>query len=395
MDVPVSRLNQRMALQLPAELPLGLVFVVGQVQLPAELEASRAPRSGQFYLRDKEYRLPCRLSERAAAEFRLEHGQMVRAGGHLVFEPALASYYLLARDIERLDGFRPTAKPLAAIIADNNRRETAASLTPAELPPWVQQMAPPEVRPRPDEGPQIENQAASLGGPAPALSGDWELLVDAEAAVAYPEAEPALAGLSDDLIAFLSQAMDSQVEVEITPEIIADINTTGKTGRLSVEVIEALDLFEASVNQDTQDQAGDRPGARAKVNRPPDGQAATSMEDDDGPADPDRLMSGRQEPAGEAISAAEFKQALESAKSLKPAGETTRSAPPAKATPSARKRRATRARKSNDMVPWYVALLIIIAVVILLAALLYVVLVPGFLPVDLPLALPQILPLLN
>ncbi|MFN2223373.1 MAG: hypothetical protein ACK2UH_12525, partial [Candidatus Promineifilaceae bacterium] len=248
---------------------------------------------------------------------------------------------------------------------------------------------------RPDEGPQIENQAASLGGPAPALSGDWELLVDAEAAVAYPEAEPALAGLSDDLIAFLSQAMDSQVEVEITPEIMADINTTGKTGRLSAEVIEALDLFEASVNQDTQDQAGDRPGARAKVDRPPDGQAATSMEDDDGPADPDRLMSGRQEPAGEAISAAEFKQALESAKSLKPAGETTRRAPPAKATPSARKRRATRASKSNDMVPWYVALLIIIAVVILLAALLYVVLVPGFLPVDLSLALPQELPLLN
>ena len=32
MDISVSRLNKRMALQLPAEFPLGLVFVVGEVK---------------------------------------------------------------------------------------------------------------------------------------------------------------------------------------------------------------------------------------------------------------------------------------------------------------------------------------------------------------------------
>jgi hypothetical protein len=33
MDITVSRLNKRMALQLPAEFSLGLVFVVGTVRL--------------------------------------------------------------------------------------------------------------------------------------------------------------------------------------------------------------------------------------------------------------------------------------------------------------------------------------------------------------------------
>ena len=32
MDISVSRLNNRLALQLPTELPLGLVFVVGTVE---------------------------------------------------------------------------------------------------------------------------------------------------------------------------------------------------------------------------------------------------------------------------------------------------------------------------------------------------------------------------
>ena len=36
MDIPVSRLNKRMALQLPPELPLGLVFVVGNLITQAD-----------------------------------------------------------------------------------------------------------------------------------------------------------------------------------------------------------------------------------------------------------------------------------------------------------------------------------------------------------------------
>jgi hypothetical protein len=382
MDISVSRLNQRMALQLPAELPLGLVFVVGQVQLPSGTTAPGAGRPGEFYLCDQNYRLPCRMSERAAAEFRLADGDKVRAGGHLVFEPALASYYLQARDIERLDGFRPAAKPLAAIIADNSRREQAVSLTPAELPPWVQQMAPPELRPQPDQSPQPARRPAGPGGPGPQLGGDWELLADAEAAVAYPEAEPALAGMSDELIAFLSQAMDSQVEVEITPEIMDDLNTSGRTERLSAEVLEALDLFEASVGRTGQESSAEQPGAGAEGDQWPDHEGPTGLEQTD-----DATLLSEQEPAGEGITVAEFSQAVERAMVAEQERESATETPTPKAKPAASSRRAARAGKSNDVIPWYVALLIILVVVIVLAALVYFALFPDSLPIDLPLGL--------
>jgi len=407
MDIPVSRLNQRMALQLPAELPLGLVFVVGQVHLPAEAEDAESSRPADFFLRDEDYRLPCRLSERAKAEFHLQDGGMVRAGGHLVFEPALARYYLLARDIERLDSFRPAARPLSAIIADNSRREQVVSLAPAELPPWVQQMAPPEVRPQPHASPQQfvsspatpqqpDGRADGLAQPGPQLGGDWELLADAEAAVAYPEAEPALAGLSNELIAFLSQAMDSQVEVEITPEIMTDLNTTGRTERLSAEVLEALDLFEASVDRDGRDQAGGQTGGAGQA---PAEQVASPLDLEEGAA-----ALGELAPVGEPITAAEFSRALESALPAEPAAEVVPAmspvakssaakapaakAPATKTPPAARTRQTARPGKSNDVIPWYVALLIILVVVILLAALVYFALFPDNLPVNLSLALP-------
>lgn len=409
MDIPVSRLNQRMALQLPAELPLGLVFVVGQVESPAGPEAAQNPHSGEFYLRDKGYRLPCRLSERAAAEFRLEEGAMVRAGGHLVFEPVLASYYLLARDIERLDAFRPAAKPLAAIIADNSRREQAASLTPADLPPWVQRMAPPEVRLEPEQRPQgarrqvneralnhravgesdLDSRSApDLDAPAPQMGGDWELLADAEAAVAYPEAEPALAGMSDELIAFLSQAMDSQVEVEITPEIMTDLNTTGKTDRLSADVLEALDLFEASVTGETADQGQSE--ADTGAGQTPGGQTMTWLDQADGPADLDD-----QEPVGQAITAAEFTRALEDAASVEAADPVVPEKQLPKAPAAGQKPQSAPASGPDDVIPWYLALLIILVVLIVLAGLIYIALNPGSLALDLSLALPQEIPLLN
>jgi hypothetical protein len=402
MDIPVSRLNQRMALQLPAELPLGLVFVVGQVRMPGAAEAGLP---GDFYLGDNEYRLPCRLSERAAAEVRLGEGDKVRAGGHLVFEPARASYYLLARDVEHLDSLRPAVKPLTAIIADNNRRGQAASLTQAKLPTWVQQMAPPEIQPQTND----QSFAASLAGPAPGAGGDWELLADAQAAMAFPAAEPVLAGLSDDLIAFLSQAMDSEVEVEITSEIMTDLNTTGTTDLLPPELLEALDDIETTVNNPSTSPAPqatllDMPAAQTDESRPPVEQSeslATSL------ALMESLLALEQAakihsapPAGvaETEQRSETVDALETGGSAGPVTAPEAVSEPVelqadpKSAQSGSQSQAGTAAKRPRRIPWYVVLLVIILFVMLLLAVGFALVFPQSIPVDLPLYLPAELP---
>ena len=148
MDIPVSRLNNRMALQLPAELPLGLVFVVGEVERP---HGGGDDDQISFYLSEKGFLLRCRLSERASREARLTEGSRIRAGGHLAFDPQRAEYYLLARDVEIIEEAVAKAPvvetspgppavqsgarvPLAPILADITKRAKAASLTPAALP---------------------------------------------------------------------------------------------------------------------------------------------------------------------------------------------------------------------------------------------------------------------
>ncbi|UCG24540.1 MAG: hypothetical protein JSW55_00610 [Chloroflexota bacterium] len=403
MDIPVSRLNQRMALQLPAEFPLGLVFVVGQVQMPDGAEDSFP---SDFYLADSEYRLPCRLSERAAGEVQLDDGDMVRAGGHLAFEPAQARYYLLARDVEYLDGLRPAVNPLVAIIADNSRREQAASLAPAELPSWVQQMAPPEIRQQGDR-----NLTTGLAEPIIDSGDDWESLADARSAVAYPAAEPELAAMSDELIDFLSQAMDSEQEVEITSDIIADLNETGTTDRLPSELMAALDELEANVGSAPRSplDLGDpeeSPAAEAKLNQAPDdsfgfmvgGEAQLPLDlldeleaelaDADSGPEPEA-------PADDAVAA--VIEAAEGADLAEPAAETEPEVvpepdnpqPAAKAAPLRRKQRTRKDAKKTRTIPWYVVLLIVVVFLIVLAAFVFLLLNPDSLSINLPLEFPQ------
>jgi hypothetical protein len=343
---------------------------------------------------------------------------MVRAGGHLAFEPAQASYYLLARDIEHLDGLRPAVTPLAAIIADNSRREQAVSLAPAELPSWVQQMAPPEIRQQGD--PVL---ATGLANPLTDAGDDWELLADARAAVAYPAAEPELAGMSDELIDFLSQAMDSQQEVEITSEIIADLNETGTTDRLSSDLLAALDEIEASVGRlprsplELQDSEEPSP-AEARLNETPGDQFDLLVQDearlqmdqlDELEAELARAES-RLKP-GASVSDAEtavdaettVDAALDSADLTGPAAEPEPAAvpesettePAAKATPTRPKRTAGRSAKKPRSIPWYVVLLVIAVFLIAMAAFVFLVLNPGSLPIELPLDLRQNLALPN
>lgn len=205
MDVPVSRLNNRMALQLPAELPLGLVFVVGKVVDLAQ------PANGHgrptFQLEDKGYRLNCRLSSHATPETPFNEGDTIRAGGHLVFDPRQATYYLIARDLELLHERPAGQSSLTPILDDVRQRAAAASLAPADLPPWVKEIAPPEIRAELGLLPAGREETAAAG----------------EETAAEVETKET-AGISPELITFLSTAMDSEEEVELTPEVIATLS---------------------------------------------------------------------------------------------------------------------------------------------------------------------------
>ena len=88
MDISVSHLNNRLALQLPQELPLGLVFVMGKVQNVVQLPVNDNGRNHQafqvwFDLIEEGFQLRCALSQRASSEIVLSEGDEIRAGGHL------------------------------------------------------------------------------------------------------------------------------------------------------------------------------------------------------------------------------------------------------------------------------------------------------------------------
>ncbi len=202
MDISVSRLNNRMVLQVPAELPLGLVSIVGQVH---GLEL----RDGETRLNLVEagHSLQCRLTQRLAEEVLLKNGDTVRAGGHLAFDVQSAQYYLLARAIEVAPGLAASRREMAPILADIRKRADVAALVRADLPPWVKRLAPPEVQAelaRMEEGPA----AAGAGGDQPGIE---------------PAAGESAASSSreEDMVAFLSAAMDREDEVELTPDVLA------------------------------------------------------------------------------------------------------------------------------------------------------------------------------
>jgi len=211
MDISVSHLNNRLALQLPAELPLGLVFVVGKVDNLVESSGDPTPvnhgrHRAHFDLVEANYRLRCRLTARATSDGGLHEGDTVRVGGHLMFDSHRADYFLVVRDVEAIG--EPTAGEqtatmgqrravLASALADVRKRARAAQLAPAELPDWVQKMAPPEVQAAP------ETEAA---GDAPVETG---------APDEFPEA-----ALSSELVRFAAGAIESEEEVELKPEII-------------------------------------------------------------------------------------------------------------------------------------------------------------------------------
>jgi len=233
MDISVSHLNRRMALQIPAEFPLGLVFVVGVVEVDSALVNTDDLR--EFYLLEEDHHLLCRLSSRAAEGISLKEGDLIRAGGHIAFDQARARYCLLARDVELLNDYEPSGSPMGELIVVSHQIPDP-DLAPAPLPQWVKELAPPEVQEEwvarnigaasvaliaaresitPDE---VEPAAAALAVES------WQGFGDGEVNLTYISEEPALAGLSDELIDFLSEAIDSNDVVELTPAILAELS---------------------------------------------------------------------------------------------------------------------------------------------------------------------------
>ena len=266
MDISVSRLNERMALQLPAQFPLGLVFVVGTVESPPN--SDNGEDGAGFFLIEKEHRLRCLLSTRAAESVKLEVGSEIRAGGHLAFDPTQADYFLFARDIELIPLETARVSSLAAIIRDFNMRSEAAGLVPAELPDWVKRLAPPEIHEdKPETASQPPETVPDVTPP------EMETIPEPRAGQLGLGHEVAIAGLSDELLDFLSEAMDSEEDVELTPELVAEYappSTTG-AGQDSERVPEKTEGGPEKIQEETAaetEENGESGGARWKFKMP-------------------------------------------------------------------------------------------------------------------------------
>lgn len=239
MDISVSRLNKRMALELPPEFPLGLVFVVGEVN---DLDNTKdGANSVEFYLSEGDHLLNCRLSDRVAGEVTIKEGDLIRAGGHLAFEPTRAGYYLLARDVEILSEYRPSQSTLKMIIADKDERVQTTKLVPAEIPPWVEQLAPPEIRA------ELAVRNSSLTGFEAAAGDVWKHYSGTDVSVISLEKELLPSGFTDELIEFLSEAMDGQEDIELTPELLAEYGPSKEPASPTEQDLEALKELEAAL----------------------------------------------------------------------------------------------------------------------------------------------------
>lgn len=214
MDVSVSHLNNRLALQLPRELPLGLVFVTGTVSFSGTAVSTEIVAHGRyqhlhFDLIDDRHRIRCVLVVRVGLEHRLELGSRVRVGGHLRFDPQRADYYLLARDLEPLDEdvfgdveeVEADQEEVAALLADIRKRTTQQKLR-TDLPEWIQALAPePFQSTKKDEG-QVDTSTSSHSGKVP---------------------EEAASDVDTGVRSSISALLDQPGDVELTPDLISTL----------------------------------------------------------------------------------------------------------------------------------------------------------------------------
>ena len=217
MDISVRRLNHRLALQLPKELPLGLVFVmgvVGEVMDPREEEGENLPNGRiqhiEFELLEDDYVLRCVLTHSVENPTTVWEGEKVRVGGHLTFDPRYADYFLMTHDVEIIfeeEELEPLfsedslalvheQEALAEALASVKRRSQAVSqLEPANLPIWVKKIAPLEVQ-----------EKLGVDG-----SNDQE-----------HNAHDSTSKLTTEMVSDLSEAMEKDGDTVITTDLLAN-----------------------------------------------------------------------------------------------------------------------------------------------------------------------------
>lgn len=214
MDISVSRLNNRMALQVPAELPLGLVFITGEVQGLAMPAVASEQQPVSFELVEEGHRLPCHVPRSVVEETQVQAGDRIRVSGHLVFEPRAVHYYLSARDLEVLPQVVGPTQVSAVPIAPPRLGQgvQSTSLAQSELPPWVKKLAPREIQEELGmvEEPQIEEVPVTL--PQQRIPG-----------------RERRRELPPEMLDFLSSAIDSDQEIELTRDMIREYLPAGET----------------------------------------------------------------------------------------------------------------------------------------------------------------------
>lgn len=227
MDISVSHLNQRLMLQLPAQLPLGLVFVQGTVTNLVSLGDADVPFPVELDLVEDGYAIRCCLSARIVAEMTPQEGSRIRAGGHLVFDARRAQYQLQARDVELVVEEEPAEvkneaaislleKPvgrsaLTPVLADIKKRAEAAHLAQGTMPAWVQRLAPPEIK--------------------------GEVLKNQEEVPEFPASPPTL---DEGLVKFLVQAMEDLQDVEITPDLLQEYSSASSVTAVTQSSVRKL-----------------------------------------------------------------------------------------------------------------------------------------------------------
>ncbi len=265
MDISVKHLNGRMAQQIPTEFPLGLVLIVGEVSFGSARDMGG--QRSEFYLKEDDNYLFCRLSERASKEITLNKGDLVRAGGHIIFDTATARYCLLARVVEVLQAYKPPGSSLEDIVTMSSRK-APEDLSPSILPQWVRELAPPEIQEE-----WAARRLAEAGGtlvvtgksipedeeeapPEPVAAENWQEFVADDESLDYTAAEPPLVELSDDLIEFLSEAIDSNDIIELTPGMLAEFSPDERAAT-ETTIIEGEETEALAVEEEPDESSRD------------------------------------------------------------------------------------------------------------------------------------------
>ncbi len=411
MDISVRHLNRRMALQIPTEFPLGLVYVMGEVAIDSTVATGDTWR--EFYLREKDHQILCRISSRLAEEISIETGDLVRAGGQIIFDPGQARYLLLSGDLEILNRDEPVSESLSEQTTDS-QESLVPDEVPAPLPQWVKELAPPEVQ---EEwvARRMATRAIAVAAvgedttmdepePAALAIESWQGFGDVDDSLAYTTEEPALSEFSDELIAFLSEAIDSNEVIELTPAILADLSPDGPLAT-SVPPVEAkvpaplapdperayaaqdasieqfLSALEAAIATDEAREERQKPDLESR-----NGQAAPAET-----ASPDMLVQEVPDPpvqdlpdsqAGTAADSLPETQTdlVQKEQNLSVDPGTENKSPENSLEQPPGEPVVKRSRRKRSVLSWFIILLIILAVVLLFAVVAVLVIDSGLIP---------------